>query len=228
MAVAKVVGHQCQAPDRDAPHEQLVEPPAGRPPELHVEGAGTEPHRLAAGGVVGVADGEQEPTRGVASLTKSSAEPFAHHPQQAPQFVAVIGVGRQLVFRSALGANLWRQHRTEVDPVGMAVQGATGATEGHLQRQFAECGDLTDLFEVIVVKSLAHPVGKIRKEDDPFGRKERRFMAGGHRPDVGAGLALDHRGGRLAHQLVDRDADGDGEPEPVAEFTFESAGHIDG
>ncbi len=228
MTVAKVIGHQYQASYRDAPHKQLVEPPAGGPPELHIEGAGTEPHGALTGGVVGVADGEQQPTRRVAALAKSSSEPLAHRPQQAPQFMAVIGVARQLVFRPALGPHLRWQHRAEVDPVGVAVQGATGATEGHLQRQLAERGDLADLFEVIVVESLAHPIGKIRKEDDRFGRQERRLMASGHRPDVGTGFALDHRGGRLAHQLVDGDADGDGQPELVAEFTFEPAGHLDG
>jgi hypothetical protein len=133
VAVPQVVGHQRQAPDGDPPPEQHLECPAAGAPELHIEGAGTESHRLAAGGVVGVAEGEQQPARGMAPVAEPTPESFAHRPQQAPQFMAVVGVGGQLVFHATLGADLRRQHRTKIDAVRVAVQRASGTAEGHLQ-----------------------------------------------------------------------------------------------
>ncbi len=227
IAIVQVERGDREAPHRDPAGERPGERGARRAPELHVEGAGVETHGTVRGGVVGVADRHRQPSRRIAAFAEPAADPLGHCPQQLMQHRTVVGVGGQHVRRAAFLLHRGQQHRAPVDPVGVLMEQSPGATERDPELLLAETGHLADQLEVVVIESLADRVGNVGKEHHRFGSEEARLVSRRHRPDQRAGLALDHRGGGLAHQLVDRDADRDREAESLAGLALEPAGDVD-
>jgi len=227
MSIMQFIGDEFDAAHCDAAREDSVERATGCAPELDVERARGEPNAPPHGGVVAVSHAQHQATGGVATLAQSTAEALAHGAQQSVEDVAVVGVGRQHVGRSTFDLRLGGQHGSIIDPAGVLVQGATDATERDAERLLPQRGDLANPLEVIVVEPFADAVGRIGKQRDRLGCQEARLVSSGYRPDLGAGLALDDRGGALAHQLVDGDADGDGQSDPLLDLVFESVGDVD-
>ncbi len=142
------------------------------------------------------------------------------------QCVAIVGVVGELMRHSTFPPHRRWQHRAEVDAAGVLVQGASRATERGAECLFADRGQLADLFEVIVVESLADRVGHFGQQLDRFGCQEAGLGPGGHRPDQGAGLALDHGGGGGTHQLVGGDAHGQRQAQRFAGFSGDPEGDV--
>jgi len=168
----QIGGDECDAPHRDPAGERLVEGAARGAPEFHVEGARREAHAALGGGVVGVAHREVQPAGGVAAGAESAAESFGQRAEDALQLAAIVGVGDQLVVHAAFVAHRGRQHRAVINAMRVLVEGAAHPSERGAERRLAECGDVADLVEVVVVEAFADLVGHVGQQRHRFGCQE--------------------------------------------------------
>jgi len=222
--------HDAIERERHAPHREPLgvgqgkRPPGGFP-QLHVEHRRPERHRPRDVGVIGVGGLDPEPAGHEAAMPEPTAQTLAHDAQQMEQHAEIVGVGGQRVGQMEFELLLGGQHRPGVDPARPRPQGPAGAAEHGAQRGLRNGGDLADQLELVVVEPAPHAGMQIGQHVEGMGSEKSRLGAA---RDLEQRLGLDHRGGRLAHQLVDSHPDRQRQAEPLPRLPPDPLGDVDG
>lgn len=225
-------------PHRDAPGHGQGERAAGPVPQLAIERLRRQRQGARGAAVVGVFDVHQDPAGGEPAPAEPPPQRFGEPAQQGVQDVLVVGVGgervREAVFRPDLGG----EHRPRVDAPAPGAKQPPPRAEDGAELALGDSGHLADPLELIFVEPEEDVLGDLGEQLHRMGRQERGF--GSIRNEQGppvsrpsrhaaappSGVQPSDPRGRFRHQLVDRGADGERQPEPGGRLAPDPLRHV--
>lgn len=142
------------------------------------------------------------------------------------QHTQVVGVGGQRMGKAILGPNLGRQHRPGIDAARPRAEQPSPGPEDRAELALGDGRDLSDPFELILVEPDPDVVRNLGEDAHRMRREEQRLAASRHQQRRVPLLQPSRPSGRLRHQLVDRHANGERQPQSVPGLAPDPLGHV--
>ena len=198
-------GRHRHRPHRDPPRLRESQRALRNIPQLQIERQHRDPHAARGAGVIGVLDLDFEPPCREPPLAEPLSQRRGQASQQRVQHAELVAVGAQRVRQAVLCSDFGSQHGPGIDAASLGAEQPATTPEDRAQRTLADAGHLADPLELVFVEPQPDVVGDSREHAHQVRREEGGLVAAGD-TQCRSAFRPPHPGGRLRHQLVDRDS----------------------